>query len=585
MYDIHPPQFLPLKDLLEGRLFHIPLYQRAYSWSSAERNDMFEDILFLKKNLKETHFMSTVVGLRKCQEPVIISEDEYSDIWIVDGQQRLTTLVILLKIVEKELGALLKLTDEDRVSFPPKPELKETRQKLVRLLVKSDDFSLLLLQRNQGVGQYFESFIRGEGTYPDVSEAQSLADQQLLEAFSDCESFVQDNWKNPIELLRILRNRLWFIYHETRDELGAYRIFEVLNNRGLTVSSLDILKNRLMEVVFEEGEGNQEAHIEELHGVWGDFYRTVYKIEAIRQHRNPVAIDALGISATLRPGKRRSIQSDKRVVDSLMKEVGRSVLRTREISDWLLKVAQKIEELESEMKPPITTIRQARLLAVAIKLCNLPAEDERKLLDQWEKTTFRIYCLCNNDARTAVGDYVGLACEILDAEDINCDAIIEKIRRIATSHSAVNEFDVWTIDFYTEQKWRERLRYLLYRYEEHLAKENGQSFSNEQWNRIWKESDANTIEHIVPQSKADQIYVHQIGNLLLLPPRLNSKLSDKDPKDKVDAYKKTGLLIAIAAAEWIESCMVEVEAENRNYNIIDAQTHIINDWIIDEFGT
>ena len=550
---------------------------------------MFDDILALKEKPTDKHFMSTVVGLRKTSEPIIISEDEYNNIWIVDGQQRITTLVILLKIIEKNLAALLELTDADKVSSLPKSELQDTRQKLLRLLVKSDDFSLLLLQTNQGVGQYFENFIRGDGTYPDASEAKSLADHNLLEAFSDCETFVCKYWENPIELLRILRNRLMFIYHETRDELGAYRIFEVLNNRGLTVSSLDILKNRLMEVIFKQGQGNQETHIEELHRVWGDFYRTVYQIETIRQHRTPVSIDALGISATLRPGIRKSIQSEKTVVDNLMDEVNNSVLKTREISDWLLKVSNKIKELESEMKHPITAIRQARLLAVAIKLRNFPKEVERKLLDQWERTTFRIYCLCDNDARRGVGNYVGLACEILNAKQINCDNIMKQIREIATSHSGGNDFNVWNIDFYTEQKWKDRLRYLLYRYEEHLAKENRQIFSNEQWHRIWNESDVNTIEHIVPQSKADPRNVHEIGNLLLLPPKLNSKLSNKDPKDKVDAYKKTGLLIAINAAQWIECLMEEGEEENLDYDrimyhIIEAQTEEINNWIVDEFS-
>ena len=60
----------------------------------------------------------------------------------------------------------------------------------------------------------------------------------------------------------------------------------------------------------------------------------------------------------------------------------------------------------------------------------------------------------------------------------------------------------------------------------------GQNFDNEQWNRIWQSSAADSIEHIRPQSwwtsidwEPDPNEVHRLGNLLILPPRLNSKLS------------------------------------------------------------
>ncbi len=99
--------------------------------------------------------------------------------------------------------------------------------------------------------------------------------------------------------------------------------------------------------------------------------------------------------------------------------------------------------------------------------------------------------------------------------------------------------------------WQEELRYFFNRYEEHLAKESGQTFNNEQWNRIWETSADDSIEHIRPQSwwysigfEPSPEYVHRLGNLLILPPRLNSKLGAKSPTEKADDYRKTGLLVA-----------------------------------------
>jgi len=91
----------------------------------------------------------------------------------------------------------------------------------------------------------------------------------------------------------------------------------------------------------------------------------------------------------------------------------------------------------------------------------------------------------------------------------------------------------------------------MYRYEEHLSAKNRQKFSNEQWERIWMASVSDSIEHIWAQSKAPEKSKHRLGNLVLLPPRLNSSLQDKEPADKADDYRKTGLLIAQEVADAI----------------------------------
>ena len=73
----------------------------------------------------------------------------------------------------------------------------------------------------------------------------------------------------------------------------------------------------------------------------------------------------------------------------------------------------------------------------------------------------------------------------------------------------------------------------------------GQKIANEQWDRLWTDSAVNSIEHILPQSSGSKkpmstgqtgVYVHRLGNLLILPPNENSQLGDKDPKEKADTY-------------------------------------------------
>ena len=96
------PRYLPLADVLNKRLFYIPDYQRSYSWSSRERKDLFEDIINVQDEDGNTsHFMATIVCLR--QKEVQLGTDLFTKLDIVDGQQRLTTLIILLKAISLAL--------------------------------------------------------------------------------------------------------------------------------------------------------------------------------------------------------------------------------------------------------------------------------------------------------------------------------------------------------------------------------------------------------------------------------------------------------------------------------------------------
>ena len=555
------PTFIKFVDLLEKRLFRIPHYQRAYSWRRAERQDMFKDLQKLKDRPGSSHFMATVVGLRR--ETVPIVTDEYDVIEIVDGQQRLTTLVILLKVIAQELKS--SLTDDDKAALTVEARLE---RELHELLVKQDKLSLILLQTNHDRSQHFANFLR-DGTSPPVSDAQTLADRELLRAIHECQSFVK-KWGDPTELLRLLKNQLWFIFHETHDEEAVYTVFEVLNNRGLEVSWLAKLKSRLMEVVFETHQGNRSEHIGELHRIWGAFYGIVGL-------REGVDIEALTFAATLRFHRVSRILGEGNAVERLMKEVDTNVAKTIEVSNWLLKVVNAVNRLQDEMRHPVTKIRHARLLAVSIMLRDFPEEEERRLLDQWEKTSFRIFGLCRKDARTGVGDFVRLASDIQNNLNLSSDDISEKIRQIGADYTIDEVADqVWNTDCYNG--WEDELRYVLCRYEEHLAKQRGQTFDNEQWNRIWQESAANSIEHILPQSRETQYggQVHRLGNLLLLPPRLNSGLGGKDPQAKVDDYRRTGLLSAGDVAETIckhgwDEAQIEIREDE------------ITTWIYDEF--
>lgn len=516
------PKFMKLTELLNGRLFRIPPYQRAYSWEQKQRRDLFSDIDRLRADGGNTvHFMATMVGLNRGTK--IIATNELDEIEVVDGQQRLTTLILLYK----SLSLALDRDDKDERAFADEIEA---------LLIKGDDVSLLLLQTNHDTSHHFITFLR-DGTYAPAAEAKTLADRLLLQAMKDCSDFIAQWQGSKLELGIVLKNRLALIFHEVDDEATVYSVFEVLNSRGLPVAWLDRLKSALMGMVFEYSEGNKEETIRELHQVWGEIYRWV----GLNQGRSS---ESLRFAATLKSAENLSkVQAEEAAVKTLRDLAGNSAMGTIEVSNWILKVVKAVDKLVADKRrTAVTKIAHARLLAVAIELSDMSDSQRDELLNAWEKVTFRIFGMCRRDARTGVGEYVRLARKLF-IKGMKHEVALSAIHALGTGDFAIKPAVEQLRNENSYEGWEEEFRYFMFRYEEHLAAKQGQTFSNEQWERIWADAPAKSIEHISPQSKGYR-YVHRLGNLVLIPPKLNSKLGDMNPSEKAAAYERTGLLIA-----------------------------------------
>lgn len=537
------PKYLKLNELLNGRLFRIPPYQRAYSWEGKQRRDLFSDIDRLRADGgSAVHFMATMVGLNRGTK--IIATNEFDEIEVVDGQQRLTTLIILYKC----LWLALDRNDKDERAFADEIEA---------LLVKGDDVSLLLLQTNHDTSHHFITFLR-DGTYPPATEAKTLSERLLLEAMQDCFDFVAQWQGSKIELGIVLKNRLALIFHEVDDEATVYSVFEVLNSRGIPVAWLDRLKSALMRMVFEYSEGNKEETIQELHQIWGEIYRWVGLNQGMSS-------ESLRFAATLKSVEKLSkVQGEEAAVETLRELAGNSAKGTIKVSNWILEVVKAVDKLvDDERRAAITKIAHARLLAVAIELRSTSQSQRDELLNAWERVTFRIFGMCRRDARTGVGEYVRLARKLF-IEGMKYQEALDAIRALGTGDYAIKPAVEHLRNENSYEGWEEELRYFMFRYEEHLARKQGQTFSNEQWERIWADAPAKSIEHISPQSRG-RSYVHRLGNLVLLPPQLNSELGDMDPSKKATEYEKTGLLIAAelkpVLKKWISASVKKREED------------------------
>lgn len=559
MLDIQP-KYITLHELTQNRLFRIPDYQRSYSWTRKQREDLFDDIwAAYDKGNDRAHFMATVVGLQV--ESMTIRTTKHSVIDIVDGQQRITTLILLLKTIA-------------RYADNGDTEEEDVRKEIEGILVKDDNATLLLLQTNHDTSDYFKRYMR-EGIHAKSSEAKTVADREILSAIEDCEEFVEDwieDGHSLIDLVSLLKNRLTFVFHEIGDEALVYTVFEVLNSRGLEVSWFDRLKSMLMATIFESDTDNKREFINEVHQGWADLYGLVRLNLGVRNI-------SMRFAATLWNNSRPSkVLGSEDAALELLRSANGEPQGVLEATAWLKDVTAQVDEMISDLRRRgITHIIHANLVAIAIQLrSDLSTSERAELLREWEGITFKIYGLNRNDARTGVGDNVRLAWDI--TRQISIEDIRERFFAASRYFPIAEKPQHINVDWYSY--WGEQLLYFCRRYEEHLAAKNGQHFDNEQWNRIWAKSAAASIEHIRPQSEGSK-HMHSLGNLMLLPPGLNSQLQNKPVREKAEAYRKTGLLMAQEVADLVGYYSIKSHWTNE---AIQAREEALWEWARQEWG-
>lgn len=568
------PKYKNLNALFSDRVFRIPKYQRYYSWASKQRKDLFSDIRALKdKGVDRDHFMATIVCYQT-DEVKEIGSKEYRLYDVVDGQQRLTTLIILIKCIHLALGD------------------GEEKEELGKIVVKSDG-NLILLQTNNTNKHIFNAFIR-DGTFPSKDKIATHADRNIFLGIKECTQFVEQ-WKedfgDSLSLLRIIRNKLGFVVFDTDDSRIVYSLFEVLNSRGLAVDWLDKCKSSLMGIAFEKAETDDSRtnYLEELNDLWGNIYTELSKYPVSGQ-------EVLRVTATLymgtESGKPKKAESALDSLASACFLAGDTV----KISNWIYDVAKTLVNLQSNIHlGPVTNILQARVLAVAISLTNSVTSNERsRLLAQWEKVTFRIYGLYAKDSRSKVGDYVRLANKIMNKSSgaSRYSEIMDSLRGIGADYPvdrAVDE-ELKGKDIYDANQ--EVVRYLLWRYEEYLAITTGSNtIVNEELKaQIWQARSASeSIEHVMPQNpesggawdgKTEEnsrydLIVNGIGNLILLPMPINNEAKRQGFVAKKGVYRKS---------EGLRLVQEILELDDWSEKEIKQREHKIFEWVKSEWS-
>lgn len=217
-----------LREIFEDSYqFSVPEYQRPYSWTTEQAGELFDDLYAAMLDARSTksdsqYFLGSIVLIKDNRDPASS---------VVDGQQRLSTLTMLFAV----LRAAMPDAAEDITDFLYKKGKASLGQKNeYRLTAREEDET------------FFREFIQEPGGIDKlVKHTGKLRDSALL--YQENASFLLNKVKalskeDRLDLWKFLANNCSLVVISTPDMEAAYRIFSVLNNRGLDLAPIDIIK-------------------------------------------------------------------------------------------------------------------------------------------------------------------------------------------------------------------------------------------------------------------------------------------------------------------------------------------------------
>lgn len=241
----------PIKKIFSNEFdFVIPSYQRPYAWTTEEAGELFSDLLSFMdgQSEDEAYFLGSIV---------LIKEEDKPQAEVIDGQQRLTTLTILLAIISSQLEGEMKRNFEDYINEPgkpaediePKPRLKlrERDQKFFSEYIQDFNFDMLLNIDPVSLRDSQKNIRINAEMFVEKLKSDLDGDINKVEAFG-----------------KFVINRCYLVAVSTPSMSSAHRIFSVLNDRGMDLLPSDLLKSEIIGKIIES---QREAYTNE----WEDW--------------------------------------------------------------------------------------------------------------------------------------------------------------------------------------------------------------------------------------------------------------------------------------------------------------------------
>ena len=234
-----------LLDIESDVIYVIPRYQREYTWSRIQWDALLDDLLD-----NELHyFLGSIICINQSQDSLAIRELE-----LVDGQQRMTTISILLAAIYDIFNKQPNLVMEQQI------ELYNLKHKLA--LKKMLNQPRLVPQVQNNNQQDYFSVLDSIGILQDIEMAAHAGNRRVFKAYRHFHSRINqylEHSDNPIIKLQELLekvNTATLVKIEVASTSDAYTLFESLNNRGVPLTAIDLIKNKLLAVLESQDKGS-----------------------------------------------------------------------------------------------------------------------------------------------------------------------------------------------------------------------------------------------------------------------------------------------------------------------------------------
>ncbi len=541
----------PVQDIFcEKYYFRIPSYQRPYAWKIEHAQTLLDDLLNAIGNLDDvsddldSYFLGSMV---------IVKEEDKPNAEVIDGQQRLTTLTILLAAIR----ALLERSDEQAYITPyiynkGNPLTKTPDRYHLRLRERDAEFFQELIQKDTKLEKLRKINVAG---LPDSRKNIVENTRNYLQVLS---SHTQ---KQLETIASYILTQTFLIIVSTLDRDSAYRIFSILNDRGLNLSYSDILK---AETIGKIEERQQEAYTNKWEETEDDVGRE-------------------GFTEVL--SHIRTIYRRAKLKETILKEIREYVLPRYTPQDFIDNIILPFADAFDTIK---TRSYESEQLAEKVNdifgwLCQIDNFD-------WMPPAMAYYCRNKHDPQSLLGFMTDLerlaASMMIRRENINY-----RLSRYGQLLEAIeNGLDLKGEKFPLQLSTEEKLAT--------IDRLNGDVYNSGARIYILRRLDAElsetkktpelpiyTVEHVLPQHPPDNsrwinwfpdqeerdAVVHHIGNLALLSRRKNSQASNFEFDKKKRLYFNAPLTPfalttqIIKQSEWTDEVL---KSQQQTYLII-----------------
>ena len=532
-----------LDELISFKTFRIPQYQRAYSWDvdpqlAAFLEDLRQQVVAQRKNEKKQYYLGTF----------LLHEEDLgggkSVVNVVDGQQRITTAVIFF-------AKALALHAAGNVKF-----VAENPELLRHYFVQDKVTGAQKFHTIAEDEPYFRFHILGISSTTCSPESPSM--RRLMDAFAYFEKMVaKDEW-GP--LVKALMTAQVMVYVVSSPE-DATQIFELQNDRGKALTSLEALKSFLMHCVYLHSENNADDRLSTLQTLFSKIYRIVESLEDWSRAPSEDQLLAYHCTAFLNWADKSEYYNPKRLVKSSIKALdeGKVIPWVEQCVGSLVESYQTVSELFqrqdelAEFTELLMLGRMASFWPLVMKAWRYDKtaskQSFRTTCRLLEVFSFRGYAVANLRSDTCVVNLHEAARGFAG----NYTVLYAYLSGMCHWHDLDRRFAAGLDNAYFYDSEGSDARYLLWRYENHLRDQSGKKTPFLSW-RDFVEPRSNgakfSTEHVAsqdhPLSKTEvcwtegelkpfrEVALHRLGNLVIDSISPNASKGNKEFADKLE---------------------------------------------------